>query len=145
MFGGRRKADIDNILVVEDEALIAFDNEHFLTDSGYHVAATVDNAQAAIAVLAEREVGLVLTDLALNGEGDGHDIARAAHRIGVPVLFVSGSSPPGDHHTAIGLLHKPYSDRDLLSAIEAAADIVAGRTPKKATGKLTLFKPADPA
>ena len=139
MFGGRRKADIDNILIVEDEALVAFDNERFLTDSGYHVVATLDNASAAIAVLQTETVGLVLTDLSLRGDGDGHDVARAAALKGVPTLFVSGSSEVDPQAGSIGRLDKPYSDKDLLGAIEAVAAHLAGTSPRKPPSKLTLF------
>ena len=139
MFGGRRKADIDNILIVEDEALVAFDNERFLMDSGYHVVATVDNAAAAVAALGRETVGLVLTDLTLRGEGDGRDVARAAGERGVPTLFVSGSSTVEPVAGAVGRLDKPYSDRDLLAAIEAVADRVGGRAVRKPPAKLTLF------
>ena len=37
---GRRKA-IRTVLVVEDEPLVAFDNEHALEQAGYRIAATV--------------------------------------------------------------------------------------------------------
>ena len=143
MFGGRRKADIDNILIVEDEALVAFDNEHVLAESGYHVVGTVDNAAAAIAIVEGGGVGLVVADLGLRGEGSGVDVARTAHAMGVPVLFVSGSDTPAEIADAVGLLGKPYGDKDLLSAIEAVADVVAGRTPRKPTRKLTLYPRAD--
>ncbi len=139
MFGGRRKADIDNILIVEDEALVAFDNEHVLTESGYHVVGTVDNAGAAMSILETRSVGLVLTDLSLRGDTGGLAVAAAAHARGVPVLLVSGSSIPEAPAGAVGLLGKPYGDKDLLSAIETVADVVSGRPPRKPSRKLTLY------
>ncbi len=143
MFGGRRKADIDDILIVEDEALVAFDNEHVLTDAGYHVVATVDNAAGAAAILAEKTVGLVVADLTLRGDGGGCDVAAEAWARGVPTLFVSGSGEAPSTPGAIALLEKPYSDKDLLAAIEAVASVVAGRAPKKAPDRLRVFPLAD--
>lgn len=139
MFGGRRKADIDDILIVEDEALVAFDNEHVLTDAGYHVVATVDNAAAAAKILAERTVGLVVADLTLRGDGGGLDVARDALALGVPTLFVSGSDTVPDGAGAVGILEKPFSDKELLNAIEAVALVRAGQTPKKLPRRLRLF------
>ena len=141
MFGGRRKADIDDILIVEDEALVAFDNEHVLTDVGYHVVATVDNAAGAAAILAEKTVGLVVADLTLRGDGGGRDVAAVAWARGVPTLFVSGSGEVAPTPGAIALLEKPYSDRDLLAAIAAVASVMAGRAPKKPPNRLRLFPP----
>ena len=43
----RRKA-IRTILVVEDEPLVAFDNEHTLAQAGYRIAATVDDHDHAV-------------------------------------------------------------------------------------------------
>ena len=42
MLFGKRERTIRRILVVEDEPLVAFDNEHMLQDAGYEVVATVD-------------------------------------------------------------------------------------------------------
>lgn len=43
MLFGRRERRINRIMVVEDEPLVAFDNESMLQDAGYVVVATVDN------------------------------------------------------------------------------------------------------
>ena len=38
----RQSHTLRRLLIVEDEPLVAFDNEHVLTDAGYQVVATVD-------------------------------------------------------------------------------------------------------
>ena len=54
MLFGKRERLIRRILIVEDEPLVAFDNEHTLTDAGYEVVATVDSyADAAEVIEAE--------------------------------------------------------------------------------------------
>ena len=40
----KRKRLIERILLVEDEPLVAFDTEHFLTHEGFEVVATVDSS-----------------------------------------------------------------------------------------------------
>ena len=40
MLFGRKKRQIERLLVVEDEPLIAFDTEHVLTDASYAIVAT---------------------------------------------------------------------------------------------------------
>ena len=91
MLFGKRERAIRRIVIVEDEPLVAFDNEHLLRECGYDVVATVDTLADAVRVLAEEEVDLVLSDIKLSGDGDGMDVARAAAARQVPVLFVTAN------------------------------------------------------
>ena len=54
MLFGKRKRVVKRILIVEDEPLIAFDNETMLADEGYEVVATVDTFAEAIETLDTR-------------------------------------------------------------------------------------------
>src|SRR4028118_820621 len=95
MLFGKRERAISRILVVEDEPLVAFDNEHLLQDAGYEVVGTVDSLDDARRLIEElEEIDLVLTDITLSGDGSGIEVAEAAFAKGVPVLFVTGSCPP---------------------------------------------------
>ena len=78
MLFGKRERLIRRILVVEDEPLVAFDNEYLLADAGYEVVATVDSPAAAREVIEREPLDLVLTDIRLAGEGDGTGVARIA-------------------------------------------------------------------
>jgi CheY-like chemotaxis protein len=127
--------------VVEDEPLVAFDNEHFLVEAGYEVVATVDSlADASRCMEEEGELHLVLTDITLSGDGDGTDVARAAGARGIPVLFVTAHSPIEAQALAVGWLAKPYSDKMLKSALEALETYLAGRRPKRLPAGLSLFE-----
>ena len=138
MLFGRRERAIKRILVVEDEPLVAFDNEHFLGDAGYEVTAAVDTADDALGRIVVEALALLLADVKLAG-GSGLDVARAAQEAGVPLLFVTGSCPPEAQALAVGCLAKPYSQRDLLASIEAVEAMLAGRKPKRKPRGLTLF------
>ena len=139
MFFSRRERRIGRILIVEDEPLVAFDNEYMLKDAGYEVVATVDSYADAAAVIAEEEIDLVLSDISLAGEGDGVDVARAAAARGVPVLFVTGNCTGDAKALAVGCLAKPYSDRVLLATLNAVDRHLQGRTPKRVPEELTLY------
>lgn len=142
MLFGRRKRQITRLLLVEDEALVAFDNEHTLTDDGFEIVATVDRVADAVAVIASGAlVDLVLVDVSL-ADGSGIDVARAAHDRGVAVLFVTGNCPVEAAQVATGCLAKPYAPRDLLLAIAAIEQQVAGRPPKRLPAGLRLFAQA---
>ena len=78
MLFARRERAIRRLIIVEDEPLVAFDNEHLLSEAGYEVVATVDSLAEAKAVIEMEPLDLVLSDIRLNGEGDGLDVARAA-------------------------------------------------------------------
>ena len=138
MFFGRKKRHIVRLLVVEDEPLVAFDNEYSLSDAGFTVVATVARADAAIAALKDG-VDLVVSDVQLD-EGSGLDVARAAQAAGIPVLFVSGAMPAEAQSLAAGCLAKPYAPRDLVAAIRAIDTALAGGKVGRLPGGLTLFE-----
>jgi len=138
MLFGKRERNLKRILIVEDEPLVAFDNEHFLREAGYEIAATVDTVSEAIEAITDK-VDLVLADVNLSDGGSGRDVARAAQEKGVPLIFVTGSSPEDAKGLAIGLLSKPYSQRDLLAAIELVDAKLQGKPVKRPPRSFTLF------
>lgn len=142
MLFGKQERLIRRIMIVEDEPLVAFDNEHGLTDAGYEVVATVDSRAAAIAILARETLDLVLTDIGLHGDGDGHDVARAARDKGVPVLLVTAQCSDEGRALALGWLAKPYSIAVLEQTLVALDRVLQGRTPRRLPTGLTLFAPA---
>jgi len=143
MLFGKRERLISRILVVEDEPLVAFDNEHLLGEAGYEVVATVDSLAEAQAVIeTEEKIDLVLTDVGLRGEGDGIDVARLAGGKGIPVLFVTGNCPVEARSLSVGCLAKPYTDKVLKSALDCVDDYLQGNEVKKLPPQLSLYERA---
>ena len=138
MLFSKRKQIVKRILVVEDEPLTAFDNEMMIEAAGYEVVATRDKVRDALATLDAGGVDLILSDVKLNGERSGIDLARLAQERGVPVLLVTGRCPDNAAQFAIGCLMKPYTDKVLRDAIKAVEEHLAGRQPKPVKG-LQLF------
>jgi CheY-like chemotaxis protein len=143
MLFGKRKQVVKRILVVEDEPLTAFDNEHILREAGYDIVATVDDLEEALAVLEQESVDLVLSDVRLKQQ-NGIQLARAAKKRGVPTLFATGHPYPGAAEIAVGCLMKPYTDRQLCKAVECVDRHLQGEQVKSPKG-LELFIPADEA
>lgn len=139
----KRPRRVKRLLIVEDEPLVAFDNEHLLTESGFEVVATVDGAPDAIKVIDAEQLDLVLADVQLREGGSGIDVAKAARTRGVPVLFVSGHCPIEAQQFAIGCLAKPYRQRDLIAAIDAVEAYLRGKRKRHPPEGLTLY--AQPA
>lgn len=142
MLFGKKKRRIERLLLVEDEPLVAFDNEHFLSGAGFEIAGTVDSVAGALQVMAEdADIDLVLVDVDLS-DGSGVTVAQAAHARGIQVLFVTGNCPGEARALAAGCLSKPYPQRDLVAAIDAIEAVVDGKTPKRLPGSFSLFRKA---
>ena len=139
MMFGRRERTLRRVLIVEDEPLVAFDNEHLLREAGFEVIGAVDNVDDAVRLIGAGGIDLVLSDVNLSGGGSGTDVARMAHGRGVIVLLVTGECPPQAEAFAVGCLAKPYTQRGLLAAIAAIEGKLAGRPPKRLPAGLRLF------
>lgn len=144
MLFGKRKQVVKRILIVEDEPLTAFDNESFLADAGYEVVATVDDLGEALRVLERDVVHLIVSDVRLRGDRTGIELAAAAKERGVPTLFATGYSYPGASEIAVGCVRKPYTERQLIKAIEAVDRHLQGEKVKAPKG-VELFIAADKA
>jgi CheY-like chemotaxis protein len=144
MLFGKRKQVVKRILIVEDEPLTAFDNENILGDAGYEIVATVDGIEEALEALEREEVHLVLSDLRLREQQSGIELAQAAKEKGVPTLFATGHRYPGASEIAVGCLLKPYTERQLIKAIESVDRHLQGEKVKPPKG-LELFVAVDEA
>ncbi|MET0364713.1 MAG: response regulator [Sphingobium sp.] len=142
------RTKIRTILIVEDEPLVAFDNEHALAQAGYHVAATVDRFDHAVEALADgerdhRAIDLIVADIRLAGPGGGLDVARHAIALEVPVLFSTAACPEEAHLLGIGWIAKPYAPRDLVRAIRVIERVLNGAKPRLVPEMMTLFVTRD--
>jgi len=138
MLFGKRKQVVKRILIVEDEPLIAFDNENMLGDAGYEIVATVDDFDEALAILETQQVDLILSDVRLRSQQTGVDLAKVAKAKGVPTLFATGHDYPGAADVAVGCLMKPYNERQLRGAIDCVDRHLQGDSFKAPKG-LQLF------
>jgi len=115
-----------NILVVEDEALIARDIQHTLRGFGYDVPCIAATGADALHKASLRAPDLVLMDINLRGTLDGVETAvRLQERYAVPVVFLTSHSDDETLARAkeaipYGFIVKPFSDRVLRTSIEIA-------------------------
>ena len=149
MLFGKQRRNVKRILIVEDEPLVAFDNELMVAGAGYQVVATVDRVRDALAVMhkelaageGEGGVDLILTDVSLAGERDGCDLAREAAKLGVPVLFATATPPRDADQLSLGVLLKPYNERRLKAALKAVEQMLAGKFNVAAPEGVILYPP----
>ena len=142
MLFGKRKQVVKRILIVEDEPLVAFDNENMLGDAGYEIVATVDDLHEALEVLEREQVDLIHSDVRLRKQQTGIHLARSAKAKKVPTLFATGHVYPGASDIAVGCLMKPYTERQLCKAIECVDRHLQGQKVKPPKG-LELFTIVD--
>lgn len=105
------------ILVLEDEPLIAMDLEDLLIGKGYAVVGPFSAAAAALESLTQARPHTALLDIYLFN-GTSFDVARELKRVGIPFAFMTGLVapdllPPDLQGSTIIL--KPYREKDLLS------------------------------
>ena len=106
-----------NILIVEDEPLIAMMLEDFLDSLGHIVAGTCDTVADALARVGEGGFDVAIIDVNLNGEQVWPVADRLAEK-GVPYILATGGhiEPPPAQHASVPVLSKPFT----LDAIEPA-------------------------
>jgi PAS domain S-box-containing protein len=115
-----------NILIVEDEFIVARDIQDRLRILGYSVAGLASNGSAAIDLAGSHRPDLVLMDIRLQGDMDGIAAAdEIRRRFRLPVIFLTAYAEDDTLQRAktaepFGFILKPFEDRELRSTIEIA-------------------------
>ena len=112
------------ILIVEDEAFIAFELEQSLKDEGFTVVTTW-SFEAAIPIVESGLLQLAIVDMMLPSIADGAAVARSLMDRGVPVLVHTALSRQRAEE-ALGdvvptaLFQKPASIGRIVQAVRTA-------------------------
>lgn len=112
-----------NVVIVEDEFLVAYQLEDILTDGGYRVVATVPDLAAADAVCEQADLALV--DLNLRDGPTGPAIARLlSERFGTRIVYVTANAGQicDPAATALGVVNKPFSCETIQAVVAFALD-----------------------
>ena len=107
------------VLVVEDEWLLRLDLVDSVEATGMRVIEAGDAAEALGYLEAGEAVDILVTDIRLDGDGDGWDIAEAFRRLNPAgdVIYASANPPLAERQVANSLfLEKPVSMRALSEA-----------------------------
>ncbi|NDJ33055.1 MAG: response regulator [Chloroflexi bacterium] len=115
-----------NILVVEDEALVALDITSILTSKTYTVPATADTSARAVELAEKFQPDLVLMDIRLQDGPSGIEAANLIRtHFGIPVIFLTAHADEATIQKAkralpYGYILKPFNENELVAAIEIA-------------------------
>lgn len=122
----RHSPDTTSILLVEDNAIVAFDMQQRLHKLGYQVLGTVASGEDAIKAVSQKQPSLILMDIYLDGKIDGIEAAKAIlEKKQIPIIFLTGHDDEETLNRAkitetFGYIIKPAESRDLHVAIEIA-------------------------
>lgn len=110
-----------NILIVEDEPLIAMMLEDFILSLGHQVSGSCDSVSAALKEVETGEFDLAILDVNLKGESVW-PVATALRARGTPFVLASGGHvdpPPAEFRNA-PMIEKPFTIDRVTPIIEAA-------------------------
>ena len=110
------------ILVIEDEWPLAAFIRDSLEDAGAVVIGLAGDCREAVNILDGTGVEAVILDLHLQG-GTSHMLAHLLEMRGVPYLFATGYAlDAAPISPGVMVLKKPFTDTDLLAAVETLFD-----------------------
>ena len=116
----------EEILIIEDEAIIAADISDILTALDYRVAKIINSSEKAIDYLSFHSPDLVLCDINIKGSQDGIQVAEVIRKKKkVPFVFLTSLADRQTLDRAkktlpYGYIVKPFDEKDILTAIEIA-------------------------
>lgn len=115
-----------NVLIIEDDGVVAHDIARRIRKLGYDVVAIKHNSNDAINWLKIHTPEIILCDINIDGPKDGIDVAEYVYNNKrTPLIFVTALSDRSTLERAkkvlpYGYIVKPFDNHDLLTAIELA-------------------------
>ena len=137
-----RQSEMNKILVVEDESIVALDLMYRLRGAGYLVTAIVATGEEAIIKARETAPDVVIMDIKLKGKLDG---IQTAERIlsfhPAAILYLSAYSDEAtlaraNRFPCVGYLIKPFELDDLDREIRKVALNFRDREMDRVSGKM---------
>ncbi len=115
-----------DILIVEDEAIVALEIKRAILKMSFGVSNMVTNYTDALTSIREKTPNIVLLDIHLKNSKDGIEIAKAIKEIAdIPIVYLTAFFDDKTIEQAvqtnpIGYLVKPFKREDLKSTLQLA-------------------------
>lgn len=116
----------EQILIVEDEPVVALDLQQTLVELGHRVCGIRSNVSHALSAVSQLEPTLVLMDIHLDGAEDGIEACQVIYqRWKLPVIFLTAYADDSTVKRAIaskpfGYVMKPFGAKELAAVIQVA-------------------------
>ncbi|MBY4640261.1 response regulator [Gluconacetobacter entanii] len=89
-YAGLRSCAQTNVLIIEDEPIIAMDIEELVHKCGHRIAGVAATEKEAIEIATRTRPGLILADINLGAGGDGMTaVSQILQQQNIPVIFVT--------------------------------------------------------
>lgn len=110
------------VLVVEDEAIIAYCSAAMLEDAGHAVLGPAHTVGQALELARTRQPEVALVDIDLETPGAGIGLASQLRaQYGTAIVFMTGRMEALDHSDiAGGVISKPYDPAELPAIVASA-------------------------
>jgi CheY-like chemotaxis protein len=131
-------AEIENetradVLIIEDEPIIAMDIEMIVRDMGHEVTGIAVTRDEAVQMARARRPGLVLADIQLADDSSGIDAVKdILAQFSVPVIFITAFPErllTGERPEPTFLITKPFQRATVKAAISQALFFDAATSP----------------
>lgn len=116
-----------NILIVEDESIVAMEIKNYVKHLGYDVISTCSNAQDAFSIIKEHHIDIILMDICIKGELDGVEAATIIkkHDPHIEIIFLTAHLDDYNVDRAIEInptayLSKPFNREELRVFLKIA-------------------------
>jgi len=117
---GQNRSRSPNVLLVEDQVMIALATASCLAERGFEVTCAANAHEALLHLRSAARIDALFTDIDLGGPVDGSMVAAIARELrpGLAVLYTSGRSTLEEFRAVSGseFIPKPY-DLDRVSSL----------------------------
>jgi len=115
----------ENILIVEDQFIVANDLRIMLQRAGYQICGIAPSVAKALDLIAAKKPDWILLDIFLQGTKTGLDLAGQLREMDIPFIYISANTNQGILEAAkstepYGFLVKPFREKDLLVMLDIA-------------------------
>ncbi len=128
-----------NILIVEDESIVAMEIESYIKKLGYTVVDICSNAKDAFTIISDKKIDIILMDICIKGELDGVETAAHIKRSHphIEIIFLTAHLDDYNVDRAIEInptayLSKPFNREELRVFLKIAL--------RKIHNESTLYK-----
>ena len=114
-----------NVMIIEDEAIIAMDISAIVNDMGHRVTGIARTRTEAVSLAASNPPDLILADIQLADNSSGIDAVKdiLAKFQDIPVIFITAFPErllTGERPEPAFLITKPFSEDQVMSAVSQA-------------------------
>lgn len=123
-----------DVMIVEDEPLIAMDIQFMIEDAGHNVVAMAASLREAEALPVEPAPDVAFVDIQLAEHSNGFDVSALIQKRWPKtiIVFVTAniSKIPKDYTGAHGVIAKPFSSHGFLNALQYLHEGIINPSPR---------------